>query len=219
MRRNLIALVVIAVLAVAVGGWLGTRGSGAPALVTPSLADLEGIKQEGAVIGSARAPVTVTVFVDLNQPASKEVLERVLPAAVRQLVRTDKARLALWFWPVMGDNAVASASAAYAAERQNRVWQFARIAAANQGDPESWWDAKVARTIGMASGLDAGRLESDALSAEVNALLLQNVQTAVGIGLKLPPGYALESRTGRRRLLPADTTAPQLAAAVAAASS
>lgn len=219
MRRNLIALVVIAVIAVAVGGWLGTRGSGAPALVTPSLADLEGLKQEGAVIGSARAPVTVTVFVDLNQPASKEVLERVLPAAVQQLVRTDKARLALWFWPVMGDNAVASASAAYAAERQNRLWQFVRIAAANQGNPQSWWDEKVARKIGKASGLDVGRFESDALSAEVNTQLLQNVQTAIGIGLKLPPGYALESRTGRRRLLPADTTAPQLVAAVAAASS
>lgn len=219
MRRNLLVLLALTLAAAGVAGWLNTRGSNAAQLVTPSTADLADAFQDGSVIGSAEAPVTVTVFVDLNQPASKRVIEGVLPTAIRELVRTGKARLALWVWPVMGANAVDSASAAYAAQRQNRIWQFARIAVANQGDPESFWDAAIARRIAVASHLDVARFERDALSAAVNAQLLQNVQTAVGIGLKMPPGYALESRKGKRRLLPGDTTAAQLATAVAAASS
>ena len=217
--RRLVPVVVLALIGVGSAAFLSSNQERGDAQAVPNLKYLEGLKQVGAELGERSAPVTVTVLVDLNQPESKRVVESVLPQLVSRLVRPGKARLALWVWPVIGQNAVLSAQAATAAQQQNRIWQFARVATANQGAVDAeWWTDAVAARVAKSSGLDIARFKSDVTSSTVTAVLSRNVQVATSIGAKLPPAFALESPGGDRKLLPGRSTVQEIVAAVTAAS-
>jgi protein-disulfide isomerase len=91
-------------------------------------------------------------------------------------VRTRKAKLVFRHWPILGPNSVYANRAAYAAEQQNRLWEYALVTYYNQGDEhDDWFTRGFAASVAQAIGLDPTRFARDfddtsASSAQVEAV-------------------------------------------------
>jgi protein-disulfide isomerase len=180
---------IVAVCAIAIGIHLST-GSSTPS--TPDASDLQfvsnakaefaGIPSKGDTVGYASAPVTIEEFGDLRCPICREFDASVMPDVLQNLVRTRKAKIVYRHWPILGPNSVYANRAAYAAERQNRLWEYALVTYYNQGDENyDWFTKSFADLVAQAIGLDQTRFDADfddtsAASAEAASV----EQTAVG---------------------------------------
>jgi protein-disulfide isomerase len=163
----ILAIVVFAAVIIAVH--LATSGSGSG---TPDAANLQfvpnaksefaGIPSTGNVVGFANAPVTVQEFGDLRCPVCREFDSTVIPDVLTKLVRTHKAKILYRHWPILGDNSVYANRAAYAAEQQNKLWEYALVVYYNQGDEnDSWFTKSFADSVASAIGLDLSKFNSD----------------------------------------------------------
>jgi protein-disulfide isomerase len=160
----------VLVCAIAIGVHLATgSGSKAPVTDAASLAYVANAKQEfagipstGNTVGYASAPVTIEEFGDLRCPVCREFDASVIPDVLTNLVRTRKAKIVYRHWPILGPNSVYANRAAYAAERQNRLWEYALVTYYNQGNEnDAWFTKGFADSVAQAIGLDLTRFDSD----------------------------------------------------------
>ena len=175
------AIVVFAGVIIAVH--LGTSG-GSPSTpdvtslsyVSNAKAEFAGLPSKGNVVGYADAPVTVQEFGDLRCPICRQFDASVIPTVLQKLVRTHKAKIQYRHWPILGPNSVLADHAAYAAMRQDRLWEFALVTYYNQGDENSNWFTKAfADAVASAIGLNLTQFNKDfantaASTAEVTAV-------------------------------------------------
>jgi protein-disulfide isomerase len=144
--------------------------------VSHAKAEFAGIPSKANVVGYASAPVTIEEFGDLRCPVCREFDSSVIPTVLQKLVRTRKAKLLYRHWPILGANSVYANRAAYAAEQQNRLWEFALVTYYNQGDETtSWFTRPFARAVAFSIGLDMARFDKDfddtsASTAQVDAV-------------------------------------------------
>src|SRR3954451_11318426 len=96
-----------------------------------------GIPQQGIVLGSPTAPVTMTEFADLQCPVCREYTAAVLPSLVRKYVSTGKVKMVFRDLAFLGDDSIKAGRAAAAAGAQNRLWQFIDVFYGEQGDENS----------------------------------------------------------------------------------
>jgi protein-disulfide isomerase len=125
---------------------------------------LTGIPQHGAELGDPRAPVTVDFFGDLQCKESRQVMLGPLPDLIRRWVRTGKVKLVYLAtetdtkraggWPEFKDQQ----SAALAAGRQDKLWNFIDVFYREQG-PEftGYVSERFLHLIAVQAGLDIGR--------------------------------------------------------------
>jgi len=76
---------------------------------------LDGIPQQGNVLGRRTAPVTLVEYVDLQCPYCREFETTVLPAIVREYVQTGKLRIQMEPWAFIGPDSVRGQAAELAA--------------------------------------------------------------------------------------------------------
>jgi protein-disulfide isomerase len=142
-------------------------------------AEFAGIPSSGNTVGYANAPATVTEFGDLRCPICREFDSTVIPTVLTKLVRTHKAKLVYNHWPILGDNSVYANRAAYAAEQQNKLWEYALVVYYNQGDEtQNWFTKAFAQAVATSIGLNMTQFDKDfdntsastAQVAKVNAL-------------------------------------------------
>jgi protein-disulfide isomerase len=143
-----LAAAVTLVVAFAVGGRTSHPRSDAPnvgSLVNalPGAADvhalLAGIPQHGTTLGSARAPVTMVEYVDLQCPYCREFATQVFPDVVARYVRTEKLRVELRPWAFIGADSFRGQAAVLAAARQDRAFDLAELFYDNQGIENTGW--------------------------------------------------------------------------------
>jgi protein-disulfide isomerase len=194
------AAVVAILVAVSAGGGSGTKpvpaaGQAADAGDAPAL--LGGLPQSGLTLGSAKAPLTLVEFNDMQCPICREYTSAVFPTLVKRYVRTGKLRMEMRLQSFIGPDSVTAGRAVAAAARQNRAWTFADILYDNQGQENSGYvTPDYLRSIAAATpGLNAARLARDAATPASAQALKEGTAAFDARGLTGTPSFLI-GRTG-----------------------
>src|SRR5947207_606368 len=97
----------------------------------------KGIPQSGRVLGRSDAPVTMVEFADLQCPFCAQYAQDALPTVVSRYIRAGKLKLELRLIAIIGPDSGKARRMAAAAQRQNRLWNFAELFYRNQGEENS----------------------------------------------------------------------------------
>jgi protein-disulfide isomerase len=176
------AVVVVVLVAVSSSGGGGgkTAASSSAASSSASLAGvrassdlLAGIPQDGISLGSAKAPVRVLEFADLQCPFCRQATLDVLPNVIRDYVRPGKVRMEFHALAFIGPDSVRAARVAEAAGQQDKLWNVTELAYHNQGKENSGWatDATLKRITGAVPGLDTNQVFAARNGAKVTSAL------------------------------------------------
>ena len=192
---------VIVLAAVAVAGPGASDETKPPPSEQRSL--LEGIPQDGIVLGSPDAPVTIVEFADLQCPFCAEYHHNVFPDLVKRYVRTGKVRLELRLLRFLGPDSDRLARTAVAAAAQDRMWQFVGLAFDRQGPENSGY---ATDDFINALAADAGLKDADAGRA-ADAVIRQGERAARTAHVDSTPTFFI-GRTGGRltHFAPSDLT-------------
>jgi protein-disulfide isomerase len=181
-------LVVVLAFAVAVGAAvalvaaaLALRGDDSAAPPSPTSAvDLDGIPQEGTVLGSPEARVTLIEYADLQCPACRAYNEGMFPSLVRDYVRPGKVKTEFRGLAFIGPDSARALRLVLAAGLQDRLWHLQEALYRNQGGENSGWVTdELVRELGAEiDGLDVERLFTDADSEEVEAMAAEAAEQA-----------------------------------------
>jgi protein-disulfide isomerase len=183
-RRRLLRVgagLLVAVAAVAIAIAAGSSGgqktptSAAPQTVNRLLA---GIPQAGNRLGRASAPVTVTVYEDLECPVCREFALGGQAQLIANDVRSGRAKLVFRSLQTATPDAATfqtQQAAAAAAGKQRKLWQFVELFYREQGQEGTGYvsDAYLDRLARQVKGLDysawLGARNSAAAAAQVSS--------------------------------------------------
>ena len=189
---RLAAVAACALVAVAAAVAISSSGAErpAPGEAAPSL--LAGIPERDGILGDPAAPVTVTEYVDLQCPVCAVAAQEVLPALVRDHVRTGRVKLALRTLHFLGPDSERAARVAAGAERQNRLWPFVEAFYARQGGENSGYVTdEFLREVASAAGVDAGAALEQAGSDFAQTRLERANADAARLGISGTPTFAI----------------------------
>jgi protein-disulfide isomerase len=170
------AAIVAILIAVSSGG--GSK-NGRKTTQPAASALLSGIPQKGLALGSAKAPVTIVEFNDMQCPICRDYQTTVFPDLVKRYVRTGKVRMEMRLQSFIGPDSVTAGKAVAAAALQNRAWTFADTFYANQQQENSGYvTPDFLKSIASATpGLNHSKLVTDA-SSPTAAQVLKDGQSA-----------------------------------------
>jgi protein-disulfide isomerase len=147
--------------------------------VSNAKSEFAGIPSKGNVVGYASAPVTVQEYGDLRCPVCREFDSNVIPDVLQNLVRTKKVKLVFHHWPILGPNSEYANRAAYAAEQQNKLWEFALVTYYNQGDEQqNWFTKSFADAVATSIGLDMAKFDKDFDNTSASSSQIASVNKA-----------------------------------------
>lgn len=152
---------------------------------------VKGIPQQGAVLGDANAPVTITEFADLQCSACAAASTGVIRELITKYARTGKVRMKVRLVQIIGPDSERGALAGEAASLQSKGWQFSELILTNQG-PENggWLTDGFVEAAAEGAGLDVERWKKDfAGDAVVNTFFANTTAfqaTAGSNGLSTP---------------------------------
>jgi len=154
---------------------------------------LEGIPQDGAVLGQADAPVTLVEYADLQCPYCAEWTRGTLPELVRDYVRHGKLRIEFRGLAFIGPDSDIALRTALAAGRQDRLWNVVELLYANQGAENSGWASEelIHRIAASVSGLDAERFDAERGLEALSAEMAKAQRQAQAGGVRGTPAFEL----------------------------
>jgi protein-disulfide isomerase len=211
-----VALVVVVALVVASSGGDDEERSGTP---TPAPAKatrgvLDGIAQDGAVLGDPQAPVTLREFADLQCPFCRDFAVKTFPSIVRDFVRTGKVRMVYHDLAFLGADSETAARAAYAAGEQDRLWDFVERFLAAQGEENSGYvtDAFVERIFRSIEGLDVAKAKASVGGGAGREELAEAKRLAGRYAIDGTPAFAAGPTDSQQELLGIDSLGYETAA-------
>jgi protein-disulfide isomerase len=101
--------------------------------------EFAGIPQNGLVLGSAKAPLTMVEYIDLQCPGCRAFETSVAPSIVSEFVRAGKLKIEARPIAFIGPDSIPARKAMIAASQENRAFNFAQITYANQGTENTGW--------------------------------------------------------------------------------
>ena len=160
--------ILAAVGLVAVALFLRNDSGGPPPTPTP-VVDLEGIPQEGAILGSPDAQVTLIEYADPQCPGCRFYTEELFPTIVNEYVRPGKVNTEFRGFPFIGPDSVKAYRFLLAAGLQNRLWNLQEALYRNQGGENDGWvtDELLRQLAGEIDGLDVERLFAEAERSDI----------------------------------------------------
>jgi len=186
--------------------------------VATTKALLKGIPQRGTTLGSAKAPVTLVEYADLQCPYCARFSNEDFPGIVRDYVRTGKVKMVFRGLTFVGPESKTALETALAAGAQQRLWHVVKLLYANQGgENEGWVSEELLRGVGEAvPGLSVdAMLESRSDPAIANELTA--AQGAANMdGVTGTPTFAVGPTGGALTVVPSSEAA-QIRAALDAA--
>jgi protein-disulfide isomerase len=213
-NRRLWQLAAVAGLAVAVVGVAIALSGGSDPQRTPaeSAALFSGIPERSGVLGHAKAPVTVTEFVDLQCPVCAQASKTLLPTLVNDYVRTGKVKLQARTLHFIGADSERAARVAAGAERQGRLWPFLEAFYAAQGSENTGYvtDAFL-RDVSSAAGVDAGKALEYADTASAEQPLARADADAAKLGVNGTPTFTVSRGNAAPKVVSADALLGELA--------
>ena len=210
-RRALLAAVAVtatAVVAIAVALGSSSDGDRARGDVPASphgahapaaAALLDGIPQDGTLLGQPDAPVTLVEFADLQCPFCGQFAVDAIPGLVRDYVRPGKVKLELRLLTFLGAESMRAAQLASAAALQGLGWQYADLFFNNQGQEGSGYVTEdFLREIGDGvDGLDVDRAFEQSTGSEADALIKRAAAAAETLGVSSTPSFFVRRGGGR----------------------
>ena len=203
-------LIVASVLAVVGILGFGSSDGVSKAQVQQEVTELlDGIPQEGTVLGSPRAPVTVWVYGDLECPTVKLFVENYLPSILEGWVRTGAVKLdyrSLETDTLDEEVFFKQEVAALAAGRQDKMWNFVLTFVREQGEPRTdYVTPKFVREIAsQVPSLELAKWRSDRADALLSKRVALGVYSGHSNGLRSTPSFlvgftegAVDRRAGR----------------------
>jgi protein-disulfide isomerase len=209
-----VVLAAIAVIVVAIAISSGGSSSGGLqtgkelAATQQSVAQLlNGIPQSGAVLGNANAPVTMQYYGDLQCPICRDfTIDGGFPQLVQNEVRQGKVKVQ--YIPVCTatcnnhphETFVTQQSAALAAGRQNKFWDYTELFYHQQGDEtsgyvnEKFLDGLAHQTAGLDFNQWSTARNDAALSTEVT----NGEASAHSVGVSATPTLIFVGPTGKK---------------------
>jgi protein-disulfide isomerase len=213
-------------IALAVGGngsssaaTIPTVGSLTNALPNAAAVQREfaGIPQNGLVLGSPKAPLTMVQYIDLQCPGCRAYETAVQPSIVQEFVRRGKLKIEARPIAFIGPDSIPARKAMIAASKQNRAFNFAQITYANQGTENTGWlnQTFIQRAAASVPGMDVrGLLDEQNSTFVTNATHRIDAQATADKVSETPT--LLIGKTGSK-LKKVSSTAPFDAAELAAA--
>ena len=189
-----LALVAIAVIVVVSGsqssGGDASDVSGAGAVNRL----LDGIPQQGLVLGKPSAKVTLLEFGDLQCPVCKGYSEEVLPQVIENQVRSGEAKLDFRNFTIIDQQSTPAGAAAIAAGEQSRGWNFVELFYRNQGAEESGYvtDAFLTAIAKGAGVPDIASWNADRKSKRVLNEVAKTTAEAEQLGFTGTPSFAVK---------------------------
>jgi len=139
---------------------------------------LDGIPQEGLVLGASTAPVTLIEYIGLQCPDCDQFEVTEFPTLVANYVRKGKLKIEMQPWSILDRTAAEHDSdrcqkATIAAAAQNKAFQFAQVLYDNQGTEGTNWmnDAMISRIAASVDGLHPYQLATDANSSATQSII------------------------------------------------
>jgi protein-disulfide isomerase len=157
------AVAIAAALALVAVALIGRDDSSAPVTETP-VVDLSGIPQDGRVLGSPDADVTLIEWADPQCPACRLYTEEFFPTMVDEYVRPGTINTEFRGFPFIGDDSVKAYRFLLAAGEQDKLWDLQEALYRNQGDENDGWvtDDLIRELASEIDGLDVNELFVDA---------------------------------------------------------
>ncbi len=157
-----LALVALAVLA---------RDDGGSPVTEAPVVDLGGIPQDGRILGSPDATVTLVEWADPQCPACRVYTEEFFPTVVDEYVRAGTVNTEFRGFPFIGDDSVKAYRFLLAAGEQDKLWDLQEAMYRNQGGENEGWvtDELVRELAGEIDGLDVDQLFVDAEREDIVA--------------------------------------------------
>jgi protein-disulfide isomerase len=138
------------------------------------------------VAGNPNGDVSVVEFFDYNCPYCRHAL----PDVLKLLNEDGKVRLVLKELPILGDDSVAAAKLALAANKQGKYFEMHQKLFSEPGKA----DKDKALRIGKELGLDIDQLQKDAEDPDIKKALDEAKELAQKLGLKGTPMFLIGDR-------------------------
>ena len=167
------------------------------ALATPVERDslFRGIPQNGIVLGSPQAPVTLVEYADLQCPYCAQWARDAFPTIVEEYVRAGRVRIVFRGLSFIGPDSDAALRAALAAGQQDRLWDVVHGLFVQQGAENSGWVSDAVLRSFDGTGVDTQRMLDATHSAGVERQLAAAQRAATAAGVSATPSF-LAGRTG-----------------------
>jgi protein-disulfide isomerase len=169
------------------GTTAAVKASGA----TETAALLDGIPQQGNVLGRPGAPVTMVEFADLQCPFCAKFSIDVLPTIVRDYVRTGKVKLVFNGLHFLGEDSEIAVRTAYAAALQKKLWHVVDLLFKNQGGENTGWVSEdlLQSVAASVPGLDGAKMLGARGSADVDQAIFVASGQAEQAGVDSTPTF------------------------------
>jgi protein-disulfide isomerase len=204
-RRTLLlvlagAAVVVAALVIGsllLGG--GDDEASTPTTPSGGAALIDGISQEGVVLGDPGAKVKLVVYEDLQCPVCKRWSDDVFPSIVEEYVRPGQVRLDFRGLEFLGEDSNEALRAVLAAARQDKAWPLIKLLYDRQGAENSGWVTEdLLRELGgQVDGLDVDKMLADAQTGEISDEIARLEAEAQSRGVPGTPAFLVEVTGGQ----------------------
>jgi len=157
-----VAVILVAASLVLSGGDDNGGATTGPTSGATTLVD--GIPQDGTVLGDPAATVTLLTYEDIQCPVCRRYTEAGFPTIVDEYVRAGKVKVDFRGLEFLGDDSTKALKVVLAAAKQDRAWQLIELLYANQGRENSGWvsDGLIRELAGRIDGLDVDTMLADA---------------------------------------------------------
>lgn len=203
-----VALIVVAVVS--------RTGDDAPTPTPTPVVDFDGIPQDGTILGSPDAEVTLIEYADLQCPACRAYSEALLPGVVDEYVRPGRVKAEFRGVAFIGADSEKALRYVLAAGLQDRLWQLQEALYRNQGGENTGWvtEELIRGLAAEIPGLDADRVVADAGSEQVTAMIAATAAEAKSAQIPGTPTLAIQVRNEDPYPLTVGLSSENLAAAL-----
>jgi hypothetical protein len=157
---------------------------------------LAGIPQQGATLGSPKAPIILWVYADLECPTVKRFVTAFLPSIIRNWVREGTVKLeyhSLRTDTYNEQTFFEQEAAALAAGRQNKMWNYALTFVHEQGETHTNYatDEFLADIASQVPGLSQTRWQHDRKDSLLSRRVARELHFASTRELQYTPSFSL----------------------------
>jgi protein-disulfide isomerase len=182
------AVFIVALVLSSGGNGDGGNGGGADGpVILPSPRPTE-IAQDGHLLGSAGAPVTIIEYTDFQCPYCGQLAMNVEPVIEDEFVSTGQVKVQARTVAILGEESNLAAQAAECANDQGRFWDFHDTLYANQkGENKGAFVPKNLKRFAEALGLDMAAFDSCLDSGKYASKVKDDTDAARQLGLSSTP--------------------------------